>query len=159
MFELFNLNVIDASPNHSPNNKDPADYFRRDTNYLDIAQEASDTFGLGESPVIFARYPHPKPSQPDLPCPTNLLKPPRTKKTRASSIGLERKPDLDDVNSAKPKTISGGFKATEGNREDETTVPCVFKWTPKSAAAIAKLASKQSVAPQKVKTITCTQKF
>ena len=159
MFELFNLNVIDASPNHSPKNRDPPDYFRRDTNYLDIAQEASDTFGLGESPVIFARYPHPKPSQPDLPCPTNLLKPPRTKKTRASSIGLERKPDLEDVSSAKPKTISGGFKATEGYKEDETTVPCVFKWTPKSAAAIAKLVSNQSIAPQKVKIIKYTKIF
>ena len=116
----------------------------RDKNYLDIAQEATDVFGLGESPVLFARYPDSKRSQPDIPQPTNLLKPLNISRTRAHSVGLERKFDLEDANSASTKAASSSFKATEGQKEVQT-VPCVFKWTPKSAAAISNLNTHQKV--------------
>jgi hypothetical protein len=62
---------------------------------------------------------------------------------------LERKTDLQDENSTSPENISGGFKATESHKE-EKTVPCVFKWTPKSAAQVVKLHTKHSTVPKKV---------
>ena len=74
---------------------------------------------MGESPVIFTRYPPSKSAQPDLPNPTNLLKPPRLNRTRASSIDLERKPDLQDTNITNSESTSGGFKATESHKEEK----------------------------------------
>ena len=150
---MFLINIHFYFSDASPNDKveSPLSYLQRhDSNYLDIAQEASEVFGLGESPVLFTRYPPSKSAQPDLPQPTNLLKPPRLlNRTRASSINLERKPDLQDVNSTNPENTSSGFKATESYKE-EKSVPCVFKWTPKSAAEVVKLHTKLSTVPKKV---------
>lgn len=105
---------------------------------------------MGESPVIFTRYPPSKSAQPDLPNTTNLLKPPRLNRTRCSSIDLERKPDMQEISSSTYENISGGFKATESHKE-EKTVPCVFKWTPKSAAAVVKYHTKLLNMPKKVR--------
>ena len=146
----FYYYLIDASPEESTKSISPSDKMKLDSNYLDIAEEASDVFGLGESPVLFARYPHSKLTQPDLPQPTNLLKPTRQTRTRASSVEFERKTEVDDANSSSPGTSSGGFKATEGPK-NENTVPCVFKWTPNSAAALAKISLKDDVVMHKVK--------
>ena len=141
--------MIDASPEDSTPNVTPPDKTRSNSNYLDIAQEACDAFGLGECPVLFARYPHTHLPQPDLPQPTNILKPPRQTKTRASSVEVERKTESDDANSSSSETVSGGFKASESSK-NENTVPCVFKWTPNSAAALAKITLKETVVRHKV---------
>ena len=139
----------DASPDDKY--ETPSRYFQRDSNYLDIAQEASEAFGLGESPVLFARYPLPKSSQPDLPQPTNLLNAPTINRSRASSIELERKPELQYSDSTIPEKTSGSeFKASKGQKE-QNTVPCVFKWTPKSAGALAKINSKETLMLNKVR--------
>ena len=122
---------------------------------MDIAQEASEAFGLGETPVLFARYPRPQLEEPELLQPTNLLKPPMPTRTRATSIEFTRIHNcsqLDDIIHSSDETISGGFKATERSK-NENTVPCVFKWTPDSAAALAKSVAKESFVLQKVSSI------
>ena len=102
--------------------------------------------------MLFARYPHPKLKQPELLQPTNLLKPSKPPRTRATSVEFKRIHNcsqLDDITHSSEETISGGFKATEGDK-NENTVPCVFKWTPNSAAALAKSVDKEPVVLQKV---------
>ena len=105
---------------------------------------------MGESPVLFARYPLPKSSQPDLPQPTNLLNPPTMNRMRASSIELERKPGLEYIDSPIPEKTSGSeFKASKGQKS-QNTVPCVFKWTPKASGALAKISSSEKLKLNKV---------
>ena len=101
--------------------------------------------------MLFARYPLPKSSQPDLPQPTNLLNTPKINRTRASSIELERKPELEFNDSTVAEKTSGSdFKASKGQKA-QNTVPCVFKWTPKSAGALAKINSKENLMLNKVR--------
>ena len=74
-------------------------------------------------------------------------------RTRASSIELERKPELQFNDNTIPEKASGSdFKASKGQK-GQNTVPCVFKWTPKSAGALAKINSKENLMLNRVRTL------
>ena len=78
------------------------------------------------------------------------MNPPTINRTRASSIELERKPELQYNDTTIPEKASGSdFKASKG-KKGQNTVPCVFKWTPKSAGALAKINSKENLMHNRV---------
>ena len=143
MLVIFSNFLLDTSTEDHYTTPSPPHPKHHNSNYLDIAHEASEAFGLGETPVLFARYPHPKSKEPELLRPTHLLNAPRLTRTRASSIEVERREDAEHTASSSNEQLlpGGGFKASEGSKDKQQTVPCVFKWTANAAAALHKTTS------------------